>query len=97
MMMTLHATLILKHHKATKGQVNGAMYLWRDQDPYMGTVWKDPGCSREETLAFVPVNLIPKAPFQLVTLGVPRLRRHRSFDSGFTQTNHCTPSDAGNG
>ena len=42
MMMTLHATLILKHHKATKGQVNGAMYLWRDQDPYMGTVWKDP-------------------------------------------------------
>jgi hypothetical protein len=49
-------------------------------------------CSREETLAFVLVNQMPKAPFRLVTLEVPRLRRHPSFDSGFTQTNHCTPS-----
>ena len=49
-------------------------------------------CSREETLAFVPLNQMPRAPFRLVTLEVPRLRRHPSFDSGFTQTNHCTPS-----
>ena len=49
-------------------------------------------CSREETLAFVLANQMPKAPFRLVTLEVPRLRRHPSFDSGFTQTNHCTPS-----
>ena len=41
-LMTLHVTLILKHHKATKCKVNGAMHLWRDQDPYMGTVRKDP-------------------------------------------------------
>ena len=45
-LMTLHVTLILKHHKATKDQVNGAMYLWRDQDPHMGTVRKDPAAMR---------------------------------------------------
>ena len=45
----------------------------------------------------VPVNQMPRAPFRLATLGVPRLHRHPSFDSGFTQTNHCTPSKAGNG
>ena len=44
-------------------------------------------CSREETLAFVPVNQMPREPFRLATLGIPRLHRHPSFDSGFTQTN----------
>ena len=39
--MTLLVTLILKKHKATRCQVNGAMYLWHDQNPYMGTVRKD--------------------------------------------------------
>ena len=28
-------------------------------------------CSREETLAFVPVNIMPRAPFRLATLGFP--------------------------
>jgi hypothetical protein len=54
-------------------------------------------CSPEETLAFFPVNIIPKAPFRLVALGIPRLCGQPRFDSRFNQTNHCTQSKAGNG
>ena len=54
-------------------------------------------CSREETLAFVPVNQMPRAPFRLATFGIPRLCGQPRFDLRFNQTNRCTPSKAGNG
>ena len=56
-------------------------------------------CSREETLAFVPVNQIefPQTTFRFVTLGVLGLCGQPRFDSSFAQTNHCTPSKDGHG
>ena len=54
-------------------------------------------CSREETLAFVPVNQMPRAPFRLATFGIPRLCGQPRFDLRFNQTHRCTRSKAGNG
>ena len=54
-------------------------------------------CSREETLAFVPLNQMPRAPFSVGDFWDSRIMRTTTRVSILKQTNHCMPSKAGNG